>query len=80
MSIYIEDMLRETIFLYLSPNVRLKVTVTPKGYATLHDPKLHLHTNFVTPTSNNIGYFDSGTFYNKLLTHVIYANSFFPLP
>ena len=32
----------------------VKVTMTPKQYATLRDPKVFLHTEFGIPTSNNI--------------------------
>ena len=32
------------------------VTVTQKWYMTLHHLKMHPHTKFGIPTSNNIGY------------------------
>ena len=35
--------------------VKVKVTVTRKCYATLHHPKMHPHTKFGIPTSKNIG-------------------------
>ena len=35
--------------------VNIKVTVTQLWYATLYHPKVHHHTNFEIPTSNNIG-------------------------
>ena len=35
--------------------VRLKVTVTRKFYATLFHPKMYPHTKFGIPTSKNIG-------------------------
>ena len=35
--------------------VKVKVTVTRKWYATLHHPKIHPHTKFEIPTSKNIG-------------------------
>ena len=41
------------IFLELRPEV--KVTVTPKQYVTLRNPKVYPHTEFGIPTSNNIG-------------------------
>ena len=34
--------------------VKVKVTVTRKWYASLH-PKMHPHTKFVIPTSKSIG-------------------------
>ena len=39
-------------FLKLRPEV--KVTVTQRQYATLHNPKVYPHTKFGIPTSNNI--------------------------
>ena len=35
--------------------VKVKVTVTRKWYATLCHPKMHPHTKFGIPTSKNIG-------------------------
>ena len=35
--------------------VKVKVTVTQKWYATLCHPKMHPHTKFGIPTSKNIG-------------------------
>ena len=35
--------------------VKVKVTETRKWYATLRHPKMHPHTKFGIPTSNNIG-------------------------
>ena len=35
--------------------VKVKVTVTRKWYATLRHPKMHPHTKFGIPTSKNIG-------------------------
>ena len=35
--------------------VKVKVTVTRKWYATLPHPKMHPHTKFGIPTSKNIG-------------------------
>ena len=35
--------------------VKVKVTVTQKWYATLRNPKMHPHTKFGIPTSKNIG-------------------------
>ena len=35
--------------------VKAKVTVARKLYATLHHPKMHPHTKFGIPTSKNIG-------------------------
>ena len=42
---------------YYSKNevkVKFKVSVTRKWYTTLHNPKMHPHTKFGIPTSNNI--------------------------
>ena len=36
--------------------VKVKVTVTRKWYATLRHPKMHPHTKFGIPTSKIIGY------------------------
>ena len=41
-------------FLKTRPEVKLKVTVTLLWYATLRHPKMHPHTQFEIPTSNNI--------------------------
>ena len=46
-------MLEKRFFLNLSPELRVKVTVTPKWYDTPRS-QVHLHTNFVISTSNNI--------------------------
>ena len=35
--------------------VKFKVTVTRKWYATLRHPKMHPHIKFGFPTSKNIG-------------------------
>ena len=35
--------------------IKVKVTVTRKWHATLRHPKMHPHTKFGIPTSNNIG-------------------------
>ena len=35
--------------------VKVKVTVTRKWYATLRHPKMHPHIKFVIPTAKNIG-------------------------
>ena len=35
--------------------VKVKVSVTRKWYATLRHPKMHPHTKFGIPTSKNIG-------------------------
>ena len=48
-------MLWARISLDLSPDVRAKVTVIPKGYAAIRVPNMHQHTIFGIPTSNNIG-------------------------
>ena len=42
----------DTIFLEPRPGV--KVTVTPKQYVTLRDPKVYQHIKYGIPTSNNI--------------------------
>ena len=41
-------------FLETRSEVKLKVTVTQLRYGTLHHPKMHPHTKFEIPTSNNI--------------------------
>ena len=41
-------------FLETNSEVKLKVTVTQFWYATLGHPKMHPHTEFEIPTSNNI--------------------------
>ena len=38
--------------------VKVKVTVTQKWYATLRHPKMYPHTEFGIPTSKNIGDMD----------------------
>ena len=39
----------------LKTRSEVKVTVTPKWYATLRHPKMHPHIKFGIPTSKNIG-------------------------
>ena len=41
-------------FLEIWSEVKFKVTVTQLWYATLPHPKMHSHTKFEIPTSNNI--------------------------
>ena len=41
-------------FLETRSEVKFKVTVTQLWYATLRHPKMHPHTKFEIPTSNNI--------------------------
>ena len=41
-------------FLETRSEVKFKVTVTQLWYVTLGHPKMHLHTKFEIPTSNNI--------------------------
>ena len=41
-------------FLETRSEVKFKVTVTQLSYATLPHPKMHPHTKFEIPTSNNI--------------------------
>ena len=41
-------------FLETMTEVKFKVTVTQLRYATLPHPKIHSHTKFESPTSNNI--------------------------
>ena len=41
-------------FLEILSEVKFKVTVTQLWYATLLHPKMHSHTKFEIPTSNNI--------------------------
>ena len=41
-------------FLDTRSEVKFKVTVTQLWYATLCHPKMHLHTKFEIPTSNNL--------------------------
>ena len=43
------------IILKTRSEVKVKVTVTLKWYATLRHPKMHTHTKFEIPTSKNIG-------------------------
>ena len=45
----------DTIILKTRSEVKVKVTVTRKWYATLRHPKMYPHTKFGIPTSNNIG-------------------------
>ena len=44
----------DTIILKTRSEVKVKVTVTQLWYATLRHPKMHPHTKFEIPTSNNI--------------------------
>ena len=44
----------DTIILKTRSEVKFKVTVTQLWYATLRHPKMHPHTKFEIPTSNNI--------------------------
>ena len=41
-------------FLETRSEVKFKVTVTQLWYGTLPHPKMHTHTKFEIPTSNNI--------------------------
>ena len=41
-------------FLETTSEVEFKVTVTQLWYATLRHPKMHPHTKFEIPASNNI--------------------------
>ena len=41
-------------FLETRSKVKIKVIVTQLWYATLRHPKMHSHTKFEIPTSNNI--------------------------
>ena len=43
-------------FLEIRSEVKFKVTVTQLWYATLVHPKMHSHTKFEIPTSNNMRY------------------------
>ena len=45
----------DMIFLELRPEVKIKVAVTWKQYATLHNPMIYLHTKLGILTSNTIG-------------------------
>ena len=51
--------------LILETRSEVKVKVTPKRYATLCHPKVHPHTKFVVPSSNNIRDICSGHKYFK---------------
>ena len=42
-------------FLETRSEVKFKVTVTQLWYGTLRHPKMHPHTKFEIPPSNNIG-------------------------
>ena len=42
--------------IFLKTRSEVKVTVTRKWYKTLHHPKMHSHTKFVIPISNNMRY------------------------
>ena len=44
----------DTIILKTRSEVKFKVTVTQLWYTTLHHPKMHPHTKFEIPNSNNI--------------------------
>ena len=46
----------DTIVLKTRSEVKFKVIVTQLWYATLCHHKMHLHTKFEIPTSNNIRY------------------------
>ena len=43
-------------FLEIRSEVKFKVTVTQLWYVTLRHPKMHPHTKFEIPTSNNMRY------------------------
>ena len=43
-------------FLEIRSEDKFKVTVTQLWYETLPHPKMHSHTKFVIPTSNNMRY------------------------
>ena len=43
-------------FLETRSEVKFKVPVTQLWYVTLRNPKMHLHTKFEIPTSNNMRY------------------------
>ena len=44
----------DTIILKTRSEVKFKVTVTQLWYVILRHPKMHPHTKFEIPTSNNI--------------------------
>ena len=44
----------DRIILKTRSEVKFKVTVTQLWYATFRHPKMHPHTKFEIPTSNNI--------------------------
>ena len=44
----------DTIILKTRSECKFEVTVTQLQYATLRYPKMHSHTKFEIPTSNNI--------------------------
>ena len=46
---------RTDIVITIKTKSEVKVTVTPKWYATLGHPKMHPHSKFGIPTSKNIG-------------------------
>ena len=48
----------DTIILKTRSEVKVKVIVTRKWYATLRHPKMYPHTKFGIPTSKNIGDMD----------------------
>ena len=41
-------------FIETRSDVKFKITVTQLWYATLRHPKMHPHTKFEIPTSNNV--------------------------
>ena len=45
----------DMIILKTRSEVKVKVTVTQLWYTTLRHPKIHPHTKYEIPTSNNIG-------------------------
>ena len=48
----------DTIIIKTRSEVKVKVTVTRKWYATLRHPKMYPHTKFGIPTSKNKGDMD----------------------
>ena len=46
---------KDTLFLEMRPEAKVKVTVTQGHHATLIDSKVYPHTKFGIPTSNSIG-------------------------
>ena len=53
-------------FLKTRSEVKFKVTVTQLLYTALRHPKMHLHTKFEIPTSNNIRYMLRTGLFKKL--------------